>query len=405
MPDARRAGMWAVITVLVAFGPLSTDMYLPALPAIGADLDATVAETQLTLSAFLIGFALAQLVYGPLSDRFGRRPVILGGVAIYLVASAACALADTIEALIAARFAQALGACAGPVLGRAVVRDLFGREGAAKALAYIGTAMGLIPAVAPILGGLVTEWLGWRANFAILVGIGVLLVLGVTALLHETNRHRDPGALDPAQLGRNYLSLLRSREYAGYVLAVASSYAALFCFLSGSPFVLIEYFGVAPTVFGYYFAAVVVGYMAGTVLTARLTGRLGVERMLRSGAVLGVFGAGTMEALSLAGVDHVWAVVGPMVVVMASVGIVLPSGMAGAVGPFPRMAGVASAGLGFVQMMGGALAGAAVGAFHDGTPASMIGTMLAVTLIGLAVFAWLVGARPSASKAEESAVH
>ena len=155
-----------LLTALVAFGAISTDLYLPSLPAIGAGFAADISQVQLTLSVFLVGFAVSQAVYGPLSDRFGRRPVLLGGLSIYLIASLACMTAPGIGSLIAWRFVQALGACTGVVLGRAIVRDVYGREGAARMLSYMGMAMALAPALGPILGGYLQVWFGWRANFA-----------------------------------------------------------------------------------------------------------------------------------------------------------------------------------------------------------------------------------------------
>jgi len=163
----------ALLTALVALGPISTDLYLPSLPGLARDFGVAAADVQLTLSVFLIGLAVAQLIHGPLSDRFGRRPVLLTGLAIYVVASVACLLAPTIEVLIAVRFVQAVGACVGPVLARAIVRDVHGREGATRILAYMSAAMALAPAIGPIVGGFVEVWLGWRVNFLLLVAYGL----------------------------------------------------------------------------------------------------------------------------------------------------------------------------------------------------------------------------------------
>ena len=192
-----------LLTALVGFGAISTDLYLPSLPAIGESFGSTTAEVQLTLSVFLVGFAVSQIVYGPLSDRFGRRPVLIGGVAIYLLATLACLAAGSIGLLIGARFVQAVGACAGVVLGRAIVRDIYGREGAAKMLSYMGVAMALAPALGPILGGILQVLFGWRANFLVLAIFGGVCLLGVLLVLPETNRWRDPAATDPARLIRS----------------------------------------------------------------------------------------------------------------------------------------------------------------------------------------------------------
>lgn len=403
MPSARTVGLGAVLTALVALGPISTDMYLPAMPAMERALGADVALVQLTLSVFVAGFGVAQLVYGPLSDRFGRRPVLIGGLVIFLLASAGCAMALTIDQLIIARFFQSLGACAGPVLGRAVVRDIYGRERAARALAYIGTAMGLVPAAAPIFGGYLTVWFGWRSNFVAVVGFAAAIMIGVLALLHETNRWREPTATDPRRLIGNYGSLVRSPAYLGYALAVALTYAALFSFLSGSSFVLIEYLGVRPDRFGLYFAFIIVGYMTGTVLAARLTMRVGIDRMILASVIASVLATGALLVFALSGTATIAAVVGPVFFFFMTVGITLPNGLAGAIGPFPRMAGAASALLGFAQMTIASIAGLAVGHFHDGTQFSMAATMFAVALGALLCFWLLVWRRRHLPRVDEGA--
>jgi MFS transporter, DHA1 family, multidrug resistance protein len=183
--DPRSTGVAALLTGLVALGPLSTDLYLPSLPSFTGVFHTDVARVQLTLSVFLLGFAVSQLIYGPLSDRFGRVPMLLGGLTIYLVASWACVFSTSIEALIVARFFQALGGCCGPVLGRAIVRDVYGTEQAARVLAYIGSATALAPAIGPILGGYLHVWFGWKASFYTLATIGALLLVPVLLTLSE----------------------------------------------------------------------------------------------------------------------------------------------------------------------------------------------------------------------------
>ena len=224
----------AVLTALVALLALSTDLLAPALPAIATGFAAEQGAVQLIQSMFVLGFATAQLIYGPVSDRFGRRPVLIAGVALYLVASVGCVFAASAEQLAALRFVQGVGACAGPTLGRAVVRDLYGRERAAKALAYIGAAMGLVPAVAPIIGSYLLVLFGWRSLFMFFVGFSAAALLGVLAVLAESNKWRDPNALDPKRLVGNYLEMLGQRAYLGFCLSVALTYSALFMFLSGS---------------------------------------------------------------------------------------------------------------------------------------------------------------------------
>ncbi len=379
-----------LVTALVGFGAISTDLYLPSLPAIGASFGSTTAEVQLTLSVFLVGFAVSQIVYGPLSDRFGRRPVLIGGVAIYLLATLACLAADSIGQLIAARFVQAVGACTGVVLGRAVVRDIYGRERAAKMLSYMGVAMALAPALGPILGGLLQVWFGWRANFLVLAIFGAICLLGVLRVLPETNRWRDPGATDPARLARNYAELARDPVYFGYVLVCSFAYGGIFAFISGSSFLFIEVLGLAPDVYGFCFAAIVVGFMIGAFASGRLTTALGIERLVLAGAGLGLAGGLAAPLLTFAGVLSVAGILIPVFVFMVGAGLMLPNAMAGAIGPYPRMAGTASAFLGFVQMTLAALLGIAVGQLHDATGRGMTGAIGVVALGALVSYLGLV---------------
>ncbi|WP_193366643.1 multidrug effflux MFS transporter [Pelagibius marinus] len=378
-----------LLTAMVALGPISTDLYLPSLPAIGRDFGVTNAEVQLTLSIFLAGFAFSQLAYGPLSDRFGRRPVILGGLALYLLATLVCAFATGIEVLVLARFFQAVGACVGPVLGRAVVRDIYGRERAARMLSYMGMAMALAPAFGPILGGFLEVWFGWRANFAVLGIFAAATLAAALMTLPETNQWKSPDATRPGHILGNYRALLRHRSYLGYVIITACTYSGIFSFISGSSFVLIGLLGLTPDVYGFCFAAIVVGYMIGTFLSGRLTVKLGLERMVQLGTAVQVAGGLAGLALYFAGIVTVPGIVGPVMVFMAGTGLAMPNAQAGAIGPFPQMAGSASALLGFFQMGLAALVGIAVG---HGSGESAFAMMAAIALVALggALAYWLV---------------
>ncbi|MEZ5666369.1 MAG: multidrug effflux MFS transporter [Alphaproteobacteria bacterium] len=373
-----------LLTMIVALGPVSTDLYLPSLPAIGRVLGADQPSVQLTLSLFLVGFALCQLVHGPLSDRFGRRPVLLGGLGLYLAASVGCAFAPTIDWLVAGRFLQAVGACVGPVVGRAVVRDVYGRERAAKVLAYMGAAMALAPAVGPVLGGLMQQWFGWQANFALMALFGAAAIAGTLLLLSETNRHRNPAATSPRGLVGNYAALVRHRAYVGYVLMLTCGYAGLFAFISGSSFVFIDYHGLSETAFGFCFAAAVAGYMIGTLASGRLSGRFTLEQTARAGALIAAVCGVAAAALGFAGIDGVAAILVPMAAYMVGFGLVMPNAMAGAIGPFPQMAGAAAALGGFASFGFAAVWGNVAARLSDGTPLVMT---TALGLAGLGVLA------------------
>lgn len=396
MPPAKSLSVTVLLTALVALGPISTDLYLPSLPGMVRHFGADVAEVQLTLSLFIAGLAMAQLAYGPLSDRFGRRPAMLCGLGIYVAASLACLAAPSMPVLILARFVQAVGACAGPVLARAIVRDVHGREGAARVLAYMSAAMALAPAVGPIIGGFVEAYLGWRANFAVLTLYGGVGLAAAAFMLPETNAQPDPEAARPANMLANYRRLLGARVYLGYVLACAFAYSAIFAFISGSSFVLVDMVGLDPRQYGFCFAAVVVGYIAGATLAGRLTRRTGHDRPILLGGLLASLAGLLLLGVGWSGVE--WrgatgaaAFVLPMAVAMVGIGLVMPNAMAGAIGPYARLAGAASALLGFIQMSVAALVGAAVGLLYDGTARGMTGAIaLSVALIPLS-FRLLVG--------------
>ncbi|OFX13017.1 MAG: Bcr/CflA family drug resistance efflux transporter [Alphaproteobacteria bacterium RIFOXYD12_FULL_60_8] len=394
--DGRRPqpsfGLAVLLTSLVAFGPMSTDMYLPSLPDLTTIFQTSVARVQLSLSFFVGGFALSQLFYGPLSDRFGRRPVLLGGLTLYCLATAGCLWAASIEELIAGRFFQALGGGAGAVVGRAIVRDVWGRDGAARMFAYLSSAMALAPLMAPFLGGALHAAFGWQANFLVLVGFGlfVLVVAGVT--LKESNAEPDVLALNPRRMVGNYFFLLKDRTFRGYALAAASSFGGLFAFISGSSFTLIDVLGLRPETFGFGFGVAVGGYILGAFGGGRLSHRLNVKTKVRLGVMIGLIAGCLGAGLAWSGVEGLAAVLGPICLYFVGSGLVMPNSMAGAVGPFPQMAGAASALIGFMQLSVGAVAGAAVGLLFDGTTRPMP-TVIAV-MAGLAFLSyWLVVAR------------
>ncbi|MBL8425657.1 MAG: multidrug effflux MFS transporter [Candidatus Accumulibacter phosphatis] len=357
----RSRGLAVLLTTLVALGPLSTDLYLPALPTLARVFASDAASVQLTLSVFLAGFACGQIVYGPLSDRFGRRPAMLSGLAIYCAASLGCVFADSIEVLILARFVQALGACAGPVLGRAIVRDVWGATDSARIIAYMGGAMAIAPLLGPTLGGFLTVLFGWQSNFVVLLLIGATQLLAVARLLRESNVHRDAGATHPRQMASTFLRLLADRNYLGNVLTFSFSYSALFAFISGSSFVLAERHGLTPQLYGMCFGVVVAGYLLGSLASGRLVRRLGSVRLLARGAWLGAIAGAGMWCLEVAGVHSIAALLGPMFLCTAATGLVMPNAIAGALAAYPTLAGSASALMGFVQMTLAALVGIAVG--------------------------------------------
>jgi len=363
----RHPGVIVLIILGFMLLPLSTDMYLASLPGLRLYFDVSVPQAQLTLSVFVVGFAISQLAYGPLSDRFGRRPVLLGGLGIYVVASLACLSAQSIEWLITARFFQAMGACASTVIGRAIIRDIYGGAGAARTLGYVlaGTSMA-----------------------------------ATALLLAESNAQRNATATQTRHLIANYLTLLRSRRFVGFMLCFASGYCAIFTWLSMSSFVLIGALGLSPQRYGVLFGLTVPGYLVGTLLAARLSGRLGVDRLVAIGSILCALAGSLMAVLALAGVQHVAALLLPLALLLCGTGFINPAATAGAIAPFAKMAGTASALLGFAQMAIGAGYGFIAAQFHDGTTLAMACAIGLSSLMTLASYLLLVrGTRPPLSAA------
>lgn len=397
-PDSLAVAV--LLTMLTALGPISTDLYLPSLPSIQAAFGTDVGAVQLTLSVYLVAFGACQLFFGPVSDRFGRRRVMLFGLAVYFLASIACVYAPSIDALIVARFFQAVGGCSGIVLTRAVVRDIHGPRKSAKILSYMGTAMALAPALGPILGGYLTVLFGWQANFWILTGFSGACLLAVALMLQETNTAPDTDALKVRRMARNFATLLGHRSYRGYLLAGTFCYSGLFAFISGSSFVIIEVLGLTADQYGYCFATIVVGYMIGTQVGGRAVARYGLKAMVHPGGAVSAVGGLAMAALAWSAVVSLPAILVPMVIYMIGMGLVLPNAMAGAIGPFPRMAGAASSLMGFTQYGIASLVGLAVGHAFDRSAVPMVSAIAAMGVATYLCYRGIVHAAPA--EAEEA---
>jgi DHA1 family bicyclomycin/chloramphenicol resistance-like MFS transporter len=367
---------------------LASDLYLPALPAIRTALGATDAQAQLTLSAFAIGFGTAQLAYGPLSDRFGRRPVLLSGLALFMLGSIASMLAPSIEWLVAARLLQGFGACSGPVIGRAIVRDVFDPLRGARAIAQIMMLVVLVPMVAPLFGGYLTVWFGWRATFALMLVYGVALWVATWAVLAESNRQPEATATHFLQLARNARTIFTNRTFSAYAVCFTITYAGLFFFLSASAFVLIEVLRVRPQDFGLWFIIPVTGNFVGSFVCSRLTRRFALPTLLGAGTGCAATGGVLMLALAAAGIAHPLAIVGPMMLYLFGLAFINPICLAAAVAPFPKIAGTASALLGGTQLVFAALVGQIfMRRFFDGAPIQLAA---AVALAGGSVLACYV---------------
>jgi MFS transporter, DHA1 family, multidrug resistance protein len=351
----------ALLALITALGPVSTDMYLPSLPDISRLLSASAAEVQLTLSAYLVGFAVGQIAYGPVSDRCGRRPVMLTALALFCVTNLVCALAPSIEVLIAARAFQALGGSGAVVVARAIVRDLYAGARAGRELSLMGAIMGMAPIVAPVVGGVLQTAFGWRANFIVALVVGLFAATIVWRSLPETLRHRAPEPVTPAGVLRAYRGLARNRAFLAHLALVATSFAGLFAWLSGSSFVLQQLYGLSPFRYGIAFAVCSLGFLAGTLLAAQLVSRIGLDRTIGLGSLALAAGGLAMCAGLALSPDSVAVIVSATALYLVGLGLTMPQAMAGALTPFPERAGAASSLVGFVQQMSAAALGAVVG--------------------------------------------
>lgn len=361
-----------LVSVLLGIQPVTTDLYLPALPELQPQLGASMTQVQMTFAGMVLAFGASQLVWGPLSDRFGRRPILLWGLALYTLAALACVIAPGMDLLVAARVAQgaALGA---PVMSvRALLRDRYTPLESARMMARGLTGLGFIAIVCVPVGSLLVEWLHWRAALAALAAFGVAALALVARRFQETLPQRNPRALAPRVLWQGWTTIARHPTFLAYSLLSTGSYTTFVIFLTTSPFVFMQQIGLTPTGYGMLMALQAVVYITGTVLCRRLLPRLGARRTVRA-AGFGTLAAGlSMAAVTGLGPGHAWygatAVFLPQVLFMAAHAVHQAVGQSGAVSPFPGMAGAASALNGFLMMGVSFLAGWWLGSALDDTP-------------------------------------
>jgi DHA1 family bicyclomycin/chloramphenicol resistance-like MFS transporter len=380
-----------VLGILTAFGPLSIDMYLPALPTIGAEFGADTAAAQLTLSLFFVGLAAGQALYGPLSDRLGRKRPLLFGCALYTLASLGCALAPSLGGLVALRLAQAIGGCAGMVIARSVVRDLFDSQESARMYSFLMLVMGLAPITAPLIGGQLLVAFGWRAIFWLLTGFGLCCLLLVLFGLPETLPPEQRTRAGLGQALTTYRRLLADRRFMGYALAGGFVSAGMFAYISGSPFVIIELYGVAPQHYGWIFGANAFGLIIASQINRGLLKRYHSNTILGA-ALSGIASAGLLLTLVAAtGVGGLAGILPPLFICIAGFGLVAPNSAAAAMAPHGQIAGSASALLGTLQFVVGAIAGMLVGALHNGTAIPMASVIAGCGIAALLAFHTLAG--------------
>ena len=371
----------SLLPILVAtnsLGLAATSIYAPSLPAIARALQVSSAAAQNTMTVYLVAYGGGMLLLGPLSDRLGRRRLLIAGTSLFALGSTLAAFANRIEMLMVARALQAVGACAGMALGRAIVRDVFSHTDTARALAIISVALGVTPILAPVLGGYLQVWWGWRASFVFLALAGAAVAAVVVGRVPETRQPHAGGGPKPALLA-GLLRLLRERRYLGYVLVIGGTSSMFYAFLTAAPLLLITRLGVTPDAFGRYIVLGTVGSVIGSVWSRHQVGKVGVDYLISLG-VAALFLASVLLAL-LASVAHPWALIAPLFLVALGTGLCLPNANAGGLGILPEFAGAAAGLAGCIQMVFCSAATLAVAASDNRNALPLAGCWLCAALL------------------------
>ena len=361
-----------VLSLLLGLQPITTDLYLPALPTITQGFGAAMPQAQLTLTALLLAFGLSQLVWGPLSDRFGRRPILLGGTLLYVVASVGSSFAGSMDHLILWRTLQGVAMGAGVMCARAVVRDLYAPTDGARIMSKGLTGLGVIACLSAPVGGVLAQYFGWRTALLALAVFGALTLAVVALRFEESLAQKNPRALEPLTLLRTWIGILRHPTFWAYALLATTSYGGLFTFLAAGSFVFIGVLGLSKTGYGLAMLTMSLSYIAGTFLCRRLLPRFGVRRTVAMAAGGTLVAGTTMGVLALMGVQSVIAIMAPFYLFMLGHGVHQPCGQSGAVGPFPHAAGAASALSGFLMMVAAFAMGGWLGKSLAANPGSVL---------------------------------
>jgi DHA1 family bicyclomycin/chloramphenicol resistance-like MFS transporter len=391
-PEGRKADrdsnyrIAVILGALTAMGPLAIDMYLPSLPTIARELGESAAAVQVSLAMYFIGIALGQVFYGPLSDRMGRKPALYLGLIVFVTASVGCALAWNVRSLVAFRFLQALGGCAPLVIPRAIVRDHFDSRESARMLSMLILVMGLAPILAPLVGGQLLVNFGWRSVFWVLAAYGFTWCVLVAFFLRESLalERRQPQPF--GEILSIYGRLLRDRTYVGYVLAGGFMFSGLLAYISGSPFVFIEIFHVAPERFGLFFGANAAGIIAASQINRWLAGRMEPRRIVRIVLPVAMLAGFSILVSAYTGLGGFPGILVPLFCFIACYGFIMPNTTALAMAPYGAIAGSASALLGTLQFVLGATASALVGELGDGTAVPFAAVVAACGLGAFAVY-------------------
>jgi DHA1 family bicyclomycin/chloramphenicol resistance-like MFS transporter len=375
-----------ILGLLTAIGPLSIDMYLPAFPAIAKGLHTSVAQVMLSLSSFFIGISFGQLIYGPLLERFGRKKPLYVGLCIYLLASSGCAMANSVNALILLRLLQALGGCAGMVTARAIVRDLFEVKESAKIFSTLMLVVAVSPIIAPTLGGYITAAFGWRYVFAMLVIVNFIILLGVRFLLPESKKPDPAFSLKANAILKNFAAIIKLPQFYTYALTGAVSYAGLYAYVSGSPYVFMELFHVTEKQYGWIFAFIALGIISASQLNNQILKKYSSGQIIKGASFCQSITAIVLVSITVLGVDNLPVTIMLIFFFLCCQGFIFPNASALSLAPFKHNAGSASALMGAIQMSIGAGASALVSLLQNETALPMAGVMCFSSCLAFFIF-------------------
>jgi len=375
-----------ILGLLTAIGPFSIDMYLPAFPAIASGLNTNVAQVMLSLSSFFIGISAGQLVYGPMLERFGRKKPLYAGLIIYLLASIGCAFTSSVDSLILFRFLQALGSCAGMVTSRAIVRDLFEVKDNAKVFSSLMLVVAVSPIIAPTVGGYITAALGWRYVFAALIVVDIAILAGVYFLLPESKKADPSHSLKPKAIARNFASILVQPQFYIYALTGAVAASGMYAYISGSPQVFIELFGVNEKQYGWIFAIVAVGIIGSSQVNTFALRKLSSEKIIQIALTYQSIIAVTLVCLVYFTGGELYSTIVLIFLYLCCQGFIFPNASALTMSTYGHNAGNASALMGAVQMGIGATASAAVSFLQNSTALPMSGVMAFCSIAALSIY-------------------
>jgi MFS transporter, DHA1 family, multidrug resistance protein len=389
------ASLLITLTIACSLGLVASTIYVPSIPAIASALETSVSRVQLTFVAYLSAFAASMLVLGPLSDRCGRRRTMVLGLSLSAIGSIACAASPTVQFLIGGRILQGIGFSGGMVVGRATIRDIFGEKGAAQIIAGLSIVLTLLQAFAPIPGGYLQVWIGWRANFVVVTALAVMALALVLRYVPRSPlggnlTHSPSAALLARTMLTSYRNLLQTRRFVAYALTATGAHAGFHIFAAGAPAVLIIGFAISPQDYGYYASLPPMGFLVGSFLSTRLTRRLGVDGLIAIGSAVLIPAGFAMVALAALHFASPYAIVGPMILICCGSGLVTPNAVAGSLGVKVGIVGTASGLASFIQMIGAAGATAALSLGASGNPLVLAVVIASAGLFAVTAFGLLV---------------